>query len=257
MPEATPAQLIEAAVSSGHDLGGMWVEQDDWSDRVTRAVRKQLSDSGLKLLDVEVAWIKPGDPDPWLDQLVDIAAELGSPNLLCVSSDPEDASTAAKLQRLLDRAKGTGVRINLEFGLFTEVKSIGQARAIVDRLDGTGKGILCDTLHWSRSGGTAQAIADLPGEWVGYAQLCDAPAAGPDLEDMDDIIEDAVDRRMALGRGGLDIAAMLSALPADLPVSVEERSAALRENFPDLNDRAREVARTSRAWLAQHDNQTE
>jgi hypothetical protein len=32
-------------------------------------------------------------------------------------------------------------------------------------------------------------------------------------------------------------------------VAIEERSAVLRANFPDLNARAREVARTSRAWL--------
>ena len=43
--------------------------------------------------------------------------------------------------------------------------------------------------------------------------------------------------------------AMVDALPPGLPVAIEERSAVLRANFPDLNARAREVARTSRAWL--------
>ena len=55
---------------------------------------------------------------------------------------------------------------------------------------------------------------------------------------------------MPLGQGGLPLAAMVDALPACLPMAVEERSAALRENFPDLKERARECARTSRAWLA-------
>jgi hypothetical protein len=32
-------------------------------------------------------------------------------------------------------------------------------------------------------------------------------------------------------------------------MAIEERSAALRDAFPDLNERARECARTSRAWL--------
>lgn len=252
MPEATPAQLVEAAVAGGFDFGGMWVEKDTWTASTTRAIRAQLRDAGLALLDVEVAWIMPGPPDPWLSELVEIAAELGAPNLLCVSRDPDPAATTAKLQAMVDRAAGTGVRVNLEFGLFTQVGTIEAAAEIVSQIDGEAKGLLCDTLHWARSGGTAEAIRALPREWLGYAQLCDAPAVGPDLSDMQAIIEDAIDRRVAMGQGGLPIGAMVDALPPGLPVAIEERSAILRESFPDLNARAREVARTSRAWLAAH-----
>lgn len=249
VPEATPAQLVEAAVAGEFDFGGMWVERGQWSAATTRAVKAHLRDAQLALLDLEVAWIMPGPFDPWLVELVDIAAELGAANLLCVSSDPDPGATAAKLQAMLDRAAGTGVRINLEFGLFTEVKTIAAAGAIVAGLDRSGIGLLCDTLHWSRSGGSADAIRGLPREWLGYAQLCDAPAAGPDPSDMQAIIDDAINRRMPLGEGGLPLAAMVDALPAGLPVAIEERSAALRAQFPELNDRAREVARTSRRWL--------
>ncbi len=249
MPEATPAQLVDAAVAGGFDFGGMWVDRKTWSAATTRSVKAQIRDAGLQLLDLEVAWIMPGPLDPWLVELVEIAAELGAPNLLCVSSDPDAGATTAKLQTMVERAVGSGVRINLEFGLFTEVKSIAAATAIVAALDGDAKGLLCDTLHWSRSGGTADAIRALPREWLGYAQLCDAPSEPPDLSDMQAIIVDAIDRRVALGEGGLPLAAMVDALPAGLPVAIEERSAALRAGFPDLNARAREVARTSRGWL--------
>ena len=252
MPEATPAQLVEAAAAAGFDFGGMWVERDHWTRATTRAVRAHLRDAQLALLDVEVAWIMPGAPDPWLSELVDIAAELGAANLLCVSSDPDPEATGAKLQALVDRAAGTGVRVNLEFGLFTQVKSIAAAARIVARIDGEAKGLLCDTLHWSRSGGTAEAIRALPRDWLGYAQLCDAPAEGPDPADMQAIIDDAINRRQALGEGGLELAAMVDVLPAGLPVAIEERSATLRARFPDLNARAREVARTSLRWLEAH-----
>ena len=249
MPEATPAQLIEAAVAGGFDFGGMWVERDTWTAATTRAIKAQLGDSGLALLDLEVAWIMPGPPDPWLSELVEIAAELGARNLLCVSSDPDVGATSAKLQAMVDRAAGTGVRVNLEYALFTQVKSIEAAAAIVGALEGDAKGVLCDTLHWARSGGTADAIRALPSEWLGYAQLCDGPAEPPDLTDMQAIITDAIDGRVAMGAGGLPLTAMVDALPPGLPVAIEERSAVLRANFPDLNARAREVARTSRAWL--------
>ena len=253
MPEATPALLIECAAAAGFDFGGMWVERDTWTPATTRAIRAQMRDAGVELLDLEVAWIMPGPSDPWLTELVGIAAELGARNLLCVSSDPDMAATTAKFQALVDAAKGTGVRINLEFGIFTEVKTIHAARAILESVEGEAKALLVDTLHWARSGGTADDLAAIPREWFSYCQPCDAPAGPPDLTSFDAIIDDAINRRMALGEGGLPVAAMLDALPGDLPLAIEERSARLRAAFPDLAARAREVARTSRAWLATAD----
>lgn len=249
MPEATPAQLIEAAASSGFDFGGMWAERETWTPATTRAIRAQAADAGVQLLDLEVAWIMPGAPDPWLTQLVEIAAEIGARNLLCVSSDPDVSATTAKFQAMVDRAQGTGVRINLEFGIFTEVKTIHAARTILEAVEGEAKALLVDTLHWARSGGTAENLAAIPREWLSYCQPCDAPAQGPDPTNFDAIIDDAINRRVPLGQGGLPLAAMVDALPDTLPLAIEERSAGLREAFPDLNERAREVARTSRAWL--------
>ncbi|MDC8753868.1 TIM barrel protein [Erythrobacter sp. sf7] len=249
MPEATPSQLIEAAAASDFDFGGMWAERETWTPATTRAIRQQARDAGVQLLDLEVAWIMPGPPDPWLTELVDIAAELGARNLLCVSSDPDIAATTAKFQAMVDRAKGTGVRINLEFGIFTEVKTIHMARSILEAVEGEAKALLVDTLHWARSGGTAEELAAIPREWLSYCQPCDAPAEGPDTSNFDAIIDDAINRRMPLGQGRLELAAMVDALPDHLPMAVEERSEALRDAFPDLIERAREVARTSRKWL--------
>lgn len=249
MPEATPSQLIECAAASGFDFGGMWAERETWTPATTRTVRQQARDAGVELLDLEVAWIMPGAPDPWLTELVGIAAEIGARNLLCVSSDPDMAATTAKFQAMVDAAKGTGVRVNLEFGIFTEVKTIHMARAVLEGVEGEAKALLIDTLHWARSGGTAEELAALPSEWLSYCQPCDAPAQGPDVTNFDAIIDDAINRRMALGQGGLPLAAMVHALPASLPMAIEERSATLRDNFPDLVERARECARTSRAWL--------
>jgi sugar phosphate isomerase/epimerase len=249
MPEATPAQLIECAAAADFDFGGMWAEKDLWTPATTRAIRAQARDAGVRLLDLEVAWIMPGPPDPWLTELVHIAAELGAANLLCVSSDPDMAATTAKFQTLVDAAAGTGVRVNLEFGIFTEVKTIHMARRVLEAVEGEAKALLVDTLHWARSGGTAADLKSIPREWLSYCQPCDAPAKAPDLTDFDAIIDDAINRRMPLGEGGLPLAAMIDALPAHLPLAIEERSAALRDAYPDLSERARQCARTSRAWL--------
>lgn len=143
-----------------------------------------------------------------------------------------------------------GIRVNLEFGLFTEVKTIGAASAIVRAVDHPAMGLLVDALHWQRSGGTLEEIAALPPAWLGYAQLCDAPLVGADPGDPAAIIAEAIDGRVALGAGGLPLAEILARLPEGLPIGIEERSKALRDGWPDLAARARRLMETSRAWFA-------
>lgn len=252
LPEATPVQLVEAAAQGGFDFGGMWIEPARWSDTTTREVARRLADTGVRLLDAEVVWLKPGPPDPQHLRIIDIAAELGARNVLCVSSDPDLRATCDKLGLLCERGAAHRMRINLEFALFTEVKNIAQARALLAALDSPAAALLIDSLHWYRSGGTLAEVSSIPVELLSYTQLCDAPLAGANAADPEEILLEAIDGRVPLGAGGLPLAALLDHLPADLPIAVEERSKPLRDAYPDLNERARAVARTSRAYLAQY-----
>lgn len=250
MPEATPVALVEAAASAGFDYGGMWIEPATWTGETTRAVKRRLADTGLPLLDVEVVWLKPGPADPDHLRILEIGAELGAANVLCVSSDPDPAATRDKLGLLAERGRALGIHVNLEFGLFTDVRTIAQASAILAAIDSPAMALLVDALHFVRSGGDAAALEAAPRHWLSYCQLCDAPMPGADPSDPEAILTEAVDGRVALGRGGLPIAAIVARLPDGLPIAVEERSKALRDGFPDLNARAAELARTSRAWFA-------
>lgn len=249
MPEATPLQLVEAAARAGFDYGGMWMEPADWTDRTTAEVKRALDDSGLQLLDIEVVWIKPGPPDPDHLRIVEVGAELGARNVLCVSSDPDRGATRDKLALLAEAGSRHGIRINLEFGLFTEVKTINEASAILREIDDPACALLVDSLHWSRSGGTLDGIAALPPGWISYIQLCDAPAIGPARNDAEGILVEALDGRMAMGTGGLPLREIVALLPEGLPIAIEERSKALRDGWPDLNQRAARLLETSRAFF--------
>ncbi len=249
MPEATPLQLIEAAARAGFDYGGMWYEPSEWTSATTRAVKAALGDTGLRLLDIEVLWIKPGPPDPVHERILETGAELGARNALVVSSDPDRAATRDKLARLMERGAALGIRVNLEFGLFTEVKTISAASALLEEVDSPAGGLLIDALHWTRSGGTAEDVTALPKRWLCYAQLCDAPAPGPSPDDAAAILAEAIDGRCFLGDGGLPVNRLLSVLPPDLPLGIEQRSKALRDAYPDLLERARVVQERSRAFI--------
>jgi sugar phosphate isomerase/epimerase len=250
LPEALPLELVEAAASAEFDYGGMWIEPSTWTEATTRAVATRLRDTGLKLLDVEVVWIKPGPPDPDHLRIVDIGAELGARNVLCVSSDPDRNATRDKLGLLVERGTANSIRINLEFGLFTEVKTIHDARTLLEEVDGPSAALLVDSLHWHRSGGTLADIAAIPSRWQSYVQLCDAPMPGADTADPDAILTEAIDGRMAMGLGGLPLREVVALLPDGLPIAIEERSKPLRDAFPDFRARARQVAATTRAFFA-------
>jgi sugar phosphate isomerase/epimerase len=240
MPDFGPAETVAAAAAGGWNAVGIWVDFKTWTPATTAEVRGRLSDLGLSALDAEVVWLRPGPDDPDHFRLIDVAAEVGATNVLAVSSAPEPGETADKLCRLSEHARAAGVRLSLEFGAFTAVRSLADALAVLAR-SGLGPGLLVDPLHFARTGGTPADLARVDPSRFAYAQYCDAARIGPSPDDVPAIIEEALDLRLLPGEGDLPLDAFLDALPKGTPLSVELRSKALRDRYPDAADRARAV----------------
>lgn len=247
IPEALPMELIDAAAAAGYAAVGLWVEPERFSAGYLSKVKSALMDHQLRLLDVEVIWIQPGTMKPAHLRTLDIAAELNADHVLMVSSDPDQQATINKLTQLCDHHRD--LRIVLEFGAFTEVRSLEQAREVISAVNRPNLGMLIDSLHWARSGGTLEQIAALPAQWLTYAQLCDASGAGPNMANRAEVRLEAVDYRLLPGDGDLPLEQWLAALPAGLPLSLEIRSLSLRSAYPDFTERAREVRQRTQAWL--------
>jgi sugar phosphate isomerase/epimerase len=250
VPDAGPVETIAAAAAGGFDATGLWVEPENWTAATLAAARSALADNGLELLDVEVIWIKPGDDPDAHKACIDIGAELGAKHVLCVSSDPDMGATAARLAALCEHAEGSGMRVALEFGIFTEVKNLTMALAVLDAVAHPLRALLIDPIHVDRSGSAIAGIAAVDPTLLPYAQFCDAPAERPDPADFNAVIIDAIDLRRQCGEGHLPLDALYQALPAGIPLSIELRSRVLRERYPDLGERARAVAGATRRWLA-------
>lgn len=249
VPEFGPVETVRAAAFAGFDAVGLWVEPADWTAATTRAVRAALADSGLPLLDVEVIWLKPDSDMADHRKVIDVGAELGARNVLCVSSDPDHAATAARLAELCGHAEGSGMRVALEFGIFTEVRDLRTALAVLDQVGHPLRALLIDPIHVDRSGSSIAEIAALDPALLPYAQFCDAPAQRPDLADFGAVITDAIDLREQCGAGGLPLGVLYRALPPGIPLAIELRSKALRDGYPDAGERARAVAQATRRWL--------
>ena len=252
LPEFGAVDVVRAGAEAGFDAVGFWVDPAEWSDADTRDARSALAATDLSLLDVEVVWIKPDSDLDAHRRIIDVGAQLGAANVLCVSSDPDIGATAAKLAALCQQAEASGMRIALEFGIFTEVKNLTQALAVVERVAHPLAAVLIDPIHVDRSGTTIEQIAALDPALLPYAQFCDARAARPHPDDFDAVIRDAVDLREQCGEGALPLAAMLNALPSHIPLSIELRSQALREGYSDASARAAAVLQATRSWLAAH-----
>lgn len=250
VPEFGPVETIRAAHFGGFDAVGLWVDPETWTDSTTREARAALADTGLPLLDVEVIWLQPGSDMAHHKKVIDVGAELGAQNVLCVSSEPDMGKTAARLHDLCVHAEGTGLRVALEFGIFTEVKNLTMAMGVLDQVGHPSRALLIDPIHVDRSQSRIADIASIPRELLPYAQFCDAPAKRPDPADFPAIIEDAIDLREQCGEGALALAEIYKGLPPGIPLSIELRSKALREGFPDPGERAKAVAEATRRWLA-------
>lgn len=250
MPEFTPEETAAAAVAAGWDATGVWIDMQVWTPQTTRGVRRRLEDGGLPALDAEVVWIRAGPDDPDHLRLIDIAAELGAANVLAVSSAPDPDETADKLGRLSDHAARAGVRISLEFGAFTTVRSLGDALDVLKRCGRPEAGLLVDPLHFARTGGQPADLAEVDSGQFAYAQFCDAALRGPAPDDASAIIEEALDLRLMPGEGALPLAGFLAALPPGTPLSVELRSKALRDGYADPIERSRVLLAATQGWMA-------
>ena len=241
-----PAALVTAAADAGWAGVGTWFDPASWTDATTREVKRRLDDSGLVPVDVEVIRLGPdGDHG---DAIVDAAAELGASNVLAISSFDDPAQTADRLAQLCDRAEPTGVRVCLEFMRFTAVRNLADALDVVSRAAHPSAGILIDLLHVARSGTTFDEIAAADPRLFPYVQWCDAPAE-PAGWSTREIITDALDARSAPGEGGLDVMPFERLFAPEVPFSMEVRSKALRDGFPDHTDRAAHLlAATRRAF---------
>ncbi|WP_439568627.1 sugar phosphate isomerase/epimerase family protein [Sphingopyxis sp.] len=249
MPEFSPGQTVAAAAASGWPAVGIWYDPATWTPATTIEIRDRIADAGLVALDIEVIWLKPGPDDPAHFAAIDAGAAIGARHVLAVSSEPDPAQTAAKLARLSDHAAAAGMRVCLEFAAFTTVGNVQSALAILDQSGCDDVGLLIDPLHLARTGGAPADLAAIDPRRFPYAQFCDAPAHGPPPSDVPAIIHEALDLRLMPGDGALPLAELLAVLPRDAPLSVELRSAALREGWPDPAERARALLDATLRWL--------
>jgi sugar phosphate isomerase/epimerase len=244
--DCSPADTVAAAAAAGFDAAGIWIDLETWTPETTAAVNVRLADTGIAALDAEVMIFMPGKSLDDARRMLDIAAAVGAANALFVSRDPDIARTTQQYAEVCEYGAGVGVRPVLEFMRFMTVRTLDDALGVVRAAGHPWGAVLIDALHLARCGAGPDEVAAIDPHLLPYAQLCDGPALSPPAEQL---IDEAVNKRLLPGDGELPLQDLIDCFAPDVPFSMEMRSAALRDGYPDPFERAAVVARSSLAML--------
>ncbi len=236
--DVAPPDLVSLAAAAGFDAVSLRVSpatdgEQPWpvspGSRMLADTLRRLDGTGLRVLGAEAIRLDTGRGG-W-EPVLATAAQLDARYLNAISEDRSLTRLADRFAELTQLALPYGVRPVIEFMSYKPVHTLAAALDIA-ALSAGGR-VLVDALHVQRCGVSLADLAGADPALLGYLQLCDAPreppaglpapgtlprgqpAAGGDLA------LEARTRRLLPGQGELPLAALIGALPADIPVGVE------------------------------------
>lgn len=235
--DVAPPELVSVAARAGFDAVGIRLGRGaqptdpDWpmlgDTPMRRETRQLLSETGLQVLEVEGVSILPGRSVAdlkRLDALLESASVLGARFLTVATFATDQTHAADELALICARTAPYGVAPVLEFFARSGAAGLDDAAQLVAQPGCERAGILMDTLHLFRTGGSPADLDCDRANRVTLIQLCDAPREQP----RGDAEQRAESRNRRLpGEGELPLREVLSRLPAGLPISVEAPSARL------------------------------
>ena len=255
VPELAPPDMVRAAAAAGFAFVGVRLlhgqpGRDPAPLMTDAALRREtiacLRDSGIGVLDASGARLVPDTPMHAFAPFLDAAAELGARHVLASGDDPDPSRLVDRFRRLCDDAARFGLTVDLEFVPWMSIPDLSTAARVARDVQRATFGIAVDALHFDRSRSSVDELAALPAAWFRYVQLCDAPRAWSPQRDA--LLHAATKERLLPGEGGIDLVALLRALPRGIPVALEIPMAALSRTLP-AGERLRRAVHATRRVL--------
>jgi sugar phosphate isomerase/epimerase len=254
---ADPVAQIEAAADAGFDAVGLRVVAPlglslafpiAGNPAQIREIRRASERTGVRVLDSEVLTLTPHTMASEFAPALAAAAEIGSTYMQITSEDPDWKRGVANFGDVCDEASRFGLRIAVEFMRWRSVRTIDEAARFVGEAGRTNGGIVLDTLHLSRSGGSPNAVANVPPDAIMYVQLCDAVKTIPMTDE--GLIKEARGGRLDPGAGSLWLEELFDVLPDDIAISIEVPGSAPAD--ASVKERTRRAADAVDLWLARY-----
>jgi sugar phosphate isomerase/epimerase len=204
---------VEASLHSGASAASTWTLHFDALGGLESAARL-LNASGLHTEVVEAAsnWAQTDKAAAEREgqQIAEAAAAVGASIVMAICLEPtlDDLDRARdNLAVVVAHARDAGARTCVEFLPWTGIPDLATAWSLVEPL-GPDAGVLIDAWHWQRQPGgpNLPLLASIPGDRIGYVQLCDA--APGDATDM----MEAMAGRLLPGDGVIDFVPLVETL---------------------------------------------
>ncbi|QCB96424.1 sugar phosphate isomerase/epimerase [Arthrobacter sp. PAMC25564] len=232
-----PPELVTIAAQAGFDFIGARVRPVTATERrydmqpgsaMLKETLARMRDTGVTVRDIEFLLLDgSGQREAWL-QMMEAGHALGASSVTIACADPDTARFADNLARMTEDGRGFGITPTLEPISYQVVDSIPAAADLARK---AGCRIVVDALHLNRFGGTVDQLeANL--DLVPLLQLCDGPFRRP--EGRDGLVAESRSERGIPGEGEFDLAGLVAAFPAGLPVSVESPSDRRVAQFGEL-----------------------
>lgn len=215
-----------------------------------QATKRALADTGMKLLDVELARVLPNaKPQDYLP-MMEVAAELGGTRVLSSAWTPDKQYIIDFYAELCQLAKGFNLTVDFEFVTWSAVRTLAEAMEILRAAGQDNCGVMIDTLHFSRSRVTLEEIDAIPAEWIHFLHLCDGPEEIPAMDDTEALLQTGRAERLYPGEGGIDLASIVNRLP-NVPMSIELPHDARAKEF-GYAEHATRCIEKAREYFAAH-----
>jgi sugar phosphate isomerase/epimerase len=222
LPAAPPLEYIEAARRAGFDGIGLRLYRSPGIDyaafhpvagdvALMSRVKAAVASSGLEVVDILSFYLQPEIDFESMQAPLAFGAELGATYALVIGDDPEWDRMVDSFGRFCDAAAAVGLTASLEAPVVQrQVKTLGQALDLIAATRRANAVICLDPFHFHGTGDSADLIRQQDPRLFPYSQLDDGDDSVP-----------APAGRCPIGAGKVDLAAILDALPPDLPLSVE------------------------------------
>jgi sugar phosphate isomerase/epimerase len=253
--ELAPPDMVSCARDAGYDAVGLRLIPATPTEvqhpivgetPLVRETLRRLADTAIPVLDIEIFRLKPDTRVADYRAALETGARFGAREALVAGNDPDDARLTASFAAFCDLSAEYGIAANIEPMPWTDVKTFAQAARIVAAAGRDNAGVLIDPIHFDRAGDVPANIAAAPAPRLRYMQLCDAPAERP--KDLETLLFQARAERLMPGDGGLDLAAILRAVPRDVPLSLEIPMHGLTRTLPAV-PRTRQMLEKARRLL--------
>lgn len=225
-----PQDMIEAAAGAGFESVGVRICPRRPGDsyfvdllgdlREATRLRNLAAERGVSISNVSAYQIYP---DVTIEQVlpaVEVTAALGCPCIVINNFDPDLERFKSLLAAYAKAASRHGIGLALEFMPYSAIPDVRTALSVIAQTGASNVGVLVDALHLARSGGSADDIGRMAPGTIAFAQICDAPAQPPSSE-REALMLEARHARLPLGKGQLDLAALMAALPAGTEIEYE------------------------------------